>query len=410
MCVICAPSIWVKWSPRRIEMKTRACPELRSALASALLALTLGLTASCVSAQQALTQEEKLSAIRQGLVQAAIKGPTKVQSTVWIDAQGALQESSSFRTGMEVRGVRVLSYERDSQGQPTADLRWQETGRASHTADSEQPLACKALASAGRLQHVIGLSIATAPEWTIDELPAIKALENSLISQWPGVASGAVVWRMVASTGGIRSTYENALLGSSADQMPWQAKLSLRPLTRQIHGLVPFRQNFSDAALVSGATPESLIQLDFALTARNQYEPAFKGHAQIKWRTERPGWEAGRLSEESQELLARQLQSWTQEIRQRLECEPVLPEVILSSRDGVRINAGAKAGVRVGDEWLLANGKNYMQQILEPGVAAQSVLAKVQSVGEHHAQLQLVAGPQSAVQRSWRAWPTETQR
>ncbi len=379
-------------------------------MASALLALTLGLAASCVSAQQALTQEEKLSAIRQGLVQAAIEGPTKVQSTVWIDAQGALQESSSFRTGMEVRGVRVLSYERDNQGQASADLRWQAASRTTHAADSAEPLACKALASAGRLQHVIGLSIATASEWTVDELPAIKALENSLLSQWRGAAGGTVVWRMATSTGGARSAYENALLGSSADQVPWQAKLSLRPLTRQVPWLVTLRQNFSEGAMVSGASPEALLQLDFSLTARNQYEPLFEAHTQIKWRTERPSWEAGQLSLEAQDLLAQQFQSWSQEIRQRLICEPVLPEVILSSRDGVRINAGALAGVRVGDEWLLADGKNYMRQILEPGVVAQSVLAKVQSVGEHHAQLQLIAGPQSAVQRSWRAWSTETLR
>ena len=391
-------------------MKTRACPELRSALASALLALTLGLAASCVSAQQALTQEEKLSAIRQGLVQAAIKGPTKVQSTVWIDAQGALQESSSFRTGMEVRGVRVLSYERDNQGQASADLRWQAASRTTHAADSAEPLACKALASAGRLQHVIGLSIATASEWTVDELPAIKALENSLLSQWRGAAGGTVVWRMATSTGGARSAYENALLGSSADQVPWQAKLSLRPLTRQVPWLVTLRQNFSEGAMVSGASPEALLQLDFSLTARNQYAPLFEAQTQINWRTERPSWEAGQLSLEAQDLLAQQFQSWSQEIRQRLICEPVLPEVILSSRDGVRINAGALAGVRVGDEWLLADGKNYMRQILEPGVVARSVLAKVQSVGEHHAQLQLIAGPQSAVQRSWRAWSTETLR
>ena len=379
-------------------------------MASALLALTLGLAASCVSAQQALTQEEKLSAIRQGLVQAAIEGPTKVQSTVWIDAQGALQESSSFRTGMEVRGVRVLSYERDNQGQASADLRWQAASRTTHAADSAEPLACKALASAGRLQHVIGLSIATASEWTVDELPAIKALENSLLSQWRGAAGGTVVWRMATSTGGVRSAYENALLGSSADQVPWQAKLSLRPLTRQVPWLVTLRQNFSEGAMVSGASPEALLQLDFSLTARNRYEPLFEAHTQIKWRTERPSWEAGQLSLEAQDLLAQQFQSWSQEIRQRLICEPVLPEVILSSRDGVRINAGALAGVRVGDEWLLADGKNYMRQILEPGVVAQSVLAKVQSVGEHHAQLQLIAGPQSAVQRSWRAWSTETLR
>ncbi len=399
-------------------MKTRTRSALRWPLAS-LLTIAIGLTAVSVKAEQALSQEEKLSAIRQGLVQAAIDGPTKVQSMAWIDDKGALREISSFRTGMQVRGVRVLSYQRDSQGQPVADLRWQ--ALAARPADSQPspatdpkpgvaPPACKAAPSAGRLQHVIGLTIAAAPDWTVDELPAIRLLENQLPHQWRGAADGAVVWRLAPSTAGVRSAYENALLGSSADQMPWQARLSLRPLSRPSPWLLVLPHHVSEGTLVAGIAPEGLMQLDFSLTARNQHEPLFEARSQIRWRTDRSNWEAPRLSDESQELLAMQLQNWSQQIRQRLACEPVLPEVISNNRDGVRINAGALAGVRVGDEWLLADGRSYMQQILEPAVVAQSVLAKVQSVSEHHAQLQLIAGPQTLVQRTWRAWPAETLR
>lgn len=376
-----------------------------------LVALAVSLSAASVNAEQTLSQDEKLSAIRQGLLQAAMDGPTKVQSTVWIDAQGALQESSSFRTGMLVRGVRVMSYERDSQGQPVADLGWQ-----AHSGNPQVPIfkasnpaLCKAVPS-GRLQHVVGLTVSVAPQWTSDDLPVIRSLEDYLFSQWQGAASAAVVWRLAMSPRKTRSMYADALLGSSADQLPWQARLSLRPLTKIIVPVVAPHDSASAELLVPGPSPEAMMQLDLSITARNQYEPLFEAHSLIKWRIDRPNWEAPRLSEESQALLTQQLQSWAQDVRQRMSCEPVLPEVILSSRDTVRINAGALAGVRVGDEWLLANGKDYMQYILEPGVAAQSVLAKVQTVSQHHAQLQVIAGPQTTVQRGWRAWSTEELR
>ena len=57
---------------------------------------------------ETLSPEEKLAAIRKGLVQAALDGPTQVSATQWIDGNGALQELSAFRSGMKVRGVRVL--------------------------------------------------------------------------------------------------------------------------------------------------------------------------------------------------------------------------------------------------------------------------------------------------------------
>ena len=74
------------------------------------------------SAKAELNAQERLDAIRQSLVDASLQTPTRVQTTTWIDSQGSLRESSSFKNGMEVKGVRVLAYDRDETGQAKAKL------------------------------------------------------------------------------------------------------------------------------------------------------------------------------------------------------------------------------------------------------------------------------------------------
>jgi uncharacterized protein (DUF2237 family) len=92
----------------------------------------------------------------------------------------------------------------------------------------------------------------------------------------------------------------------------------------------------------------------------------------------------------------------------RLACESVKPEVIQARGADLRINAGALAGVRAGDEWVLADQRRFPHQILEAGVGAQAVLARVQRVYAHHAQLQVLAGPADQVRTQWRAWQPQT--
>ena len=85
----------------------------------------LGLLTSAVAQVTVMSPQEKLEAVRQALVSAAMEAPTQVQSTSWIDAQGVLRESSSFKSGMTVRGVRVTAYSQDAQGKPKAEVSWQ---------------------------------------------------------------------------------------------------------------------------------------------------------------------------------------------------------------------------------------------------------------------------------------------
>jgi predicted metalloprotease with PDZ domain len=76
----------------------------------------------------------------------------------------------------------------------------------------------------------------------------------------------------------------------------------------------------------------------------------------------------------------------------------------------IRINAGASAGLRVGDEWLLADGQHVLDRTLEASLTPHTVLAKVTVVAENHAQLATVAGAIQAVRHNWIGWTTEGSR
>ena len=49
-----------------------------------------------------LNAQERLEAIRHSLVEASLQTPTKVLSTSWLDNNGSLRETSSFKNGMQV--------------------------------------------------------------------------------------------------------------------------------------------------------------------------------------------------------------------------------------------------------------------------------------------------------------------
>lgn len=97
-------------------------------------------------------------------------------------------------------------------------------------------------------------------------------------------------------------------------------------------------------------------------------------------------------------------------MQRQLGCLAVMADVTQAGGPQIRINAGAAAGVRVGDEWVIARDRNLVQRALEPGIAAQTVLARVQAVGEHYAQLRPLAGDKQNIQTTWTAWSAEANR
>jgi hypothetical protein len=345
------------------------------------------------------SSEERLEAIRQGLVQAALEGATRVESMAWIDGQGVLREGSSFRSGMDVRGVQVLNYVRDNSGQPQARLQLPPRQDL-----LKRPATASPCANSAALRHVIGFRMTLEGGWSVDEAPLAQALGQhtaNLLQQSGGVASA---WAMLPRPAPEQTDYERLLLATSADQLPWQANLLVKPAP-------PL------AATGAARYLSVMVRLHFSLVARGQTRPAFESSVQLEVPRHAQAWGRPQLEAAARAQASQLIQPWVQALSAQFSCEAVLPEVIAVRGPELSINAGTLAGVRAGDEWLLADPQRFPQQILASGVAATAVLARVGQVYPHHAQLQIVAGPSDTVRTDWRAWradspilPTTVQR
>lgn len=379
-----------------------------------LAAALLGACALAIGADT-LTADERLAAIRKGLVQAALEGPTQVLATQWIDANGALQESSSFRAGMKVRGVRVVGYEADAQGDPMARLQWINADTPSVRGGPPGKLPCTARDTT--LQHVLGWTWTSDRNAGADAAPLLEAVQTSVLTQLQQASGTVARWRLVERTRqDSRTSYQQAMLGSSLDTVPWhlQFRLALVPALPAAVAPAPVGNKGRAAAEIEvNATPEPrglLVQLRMTLTARNQPKPALQSSAELTLQTTDNNWGRPSLSSAAAEQLAGQVRLWQQELQRELACVAVVADVTQATGAQVRINVGGAAGVRVGDEWVLAHDQQVVQRALEPGVLNQTVLAQVKSVGPYYAELRPVAGDAKNVQTTWTAWSAEALR
>ncbi len=390
-------------------MRKFPAPVRHAAAASVLLLTAFGLSA------ETLSPEDKLSAIRRGLVQAALDGPTQVTTTQWIDGSGALQELSAFRAGMRVRGVRVLAYDTDAQGDATAKLQWQETEGADGkpNANGKSPASCKPVGK-GRLQHVLGWSWTTLTPLDADSAPLVDALQSTVFSNLQQAGTQDARWRLVERPAQVgRSGYQQALLGSSKDELPWSLNFELVALGSKVAGDPPPRvgRNESSAVAVPPVqVPGLQIQLRMTLTPRKQLQPTLQSMVTLVLRTGENNWGPASLSATARDQVREQVNVWSQSMHQRLACLPVIADVTQAAGAQLRVNAGSVAGVRVGDEWVLAHDQDAVQGALNPSAVTQTVLAKVQAVGSYYAQLKPVAGNGQIVQTSWSAWSADAAR
>ena len=390
------------------------------------LLITLLLAASSAGVwAQSLSMEEKLAAIRKSLVETALEGPTKVTATQWIDAQGVLRESSSFRSGVEVRGVRVVGYTTDSEGEASAKLQWQDSsgkaagktpGGSAHAASSCKPMA------AGRMQHLLGLQWNVSGRFSAEEQNLLDELRSHWLKQLGGAGATASLWRITLqprSEG--RSGYEQALLGSGSDDLPWLLDLTVVavPRSEDSNGGWTNAENRSPmlAEEIARASPRInwafnmpamvRVELHMRLIARNQAKPVLTLSTPMTLIAQDGNWGITQLSNSSRAQALELAQNNALEMYKTMVCQTVVGEVTQALGKQFRINLGAASGVRVGDTWVLADASKLPQRALEPGSAGQTVMAKVQYVTEHYAQLTPTAGPAQNVQTRWAAWSAE---
>ena len=383
------------------------------------------------SAKAELSAQERLDAIRQSLIDASLQTPTRVQTTTWIDSQGSLRESSSFKNGMEVKGVRVLAYDRDETGQPKARLQYPKSvteppqrpepnivkgalqkinkainkvndlakEMAPKTAVAEAPT-CKVKVGE-KLRHVMSLDIQTDSSSNAVFLSSFLPL---IQTQWVSQTSASGGWRMVntlpaPSMSNNMTLYERALIGNRPDQLPWSAKLHVKTEQIEAPGL---------AGLFGEKGSNFLVHMRLHVAGTDGQNVAYEDITSFGLEMEKSAWSAPKLQLSSITALQNELQTMRSQAEEWLACQSVHPVVTAVASKQVEINAGSLAGVKKGDEWLVANPARFPAELMSKDGAPQTLLAKVQSVTPFNSQLVVLAGPAQSAQAEWRVWPTDT--
>jgi len=375
------------------------------------------LTGQRLMAADALSAEERLAAVRQSLLQAALEAPTKVVATSWIDEQGALREMNSFRNGMQVRGVRIVSYERDAKGEPSAAVQWD---KVADVADKAPPV-CPP--PSDRFKHLVTLQWDMPSNLAADERRMLESLRTLVGERFRASASAAGQWKLRDMLPEPQGAYARALLGEANPAATWSATIRLIQEPPAIVQAPPKTSTDLNAFAVrvpgwfSGSSspqfywdnaPRLSVRMELVLRERDAIRPAFARTLHFDLLSEQAGFSPVQLSEATRIALGPQIAHLADSVGSLLACRAFNPQVTLTEGTQFQIDAGAASGVQVGDEWVLVNGQQIPQRSLDAGVIAQTVLARVSSVTEGSARLQWLAGPQKAVQTQWRAWPSRS--
>ena len=347
---------------------------------SVVTALVLASSLMTSVSAQSLTAEERLEAIRQSLVQRSLEGPTQVRSTQWVDGNGALRESNSFVTGMEVRGVRVLAYGRDMDQQPTA------TGIQ---LDGKTALApsCVSPAADGAVWHQLNWELRYGSSMAAGRRFEAQLIGQQFRQQVFAASHHAKSWR-VSERKLPADGYEQLLVGRGEQLVPWVLRLNV-----SVSG-----DSFPGA---------NVYDVSWELIGRGEgQDPAFRGSQQISIDVPRTvGIESKPLSPTVVAQVQASIQSLQEGMEKVLSCKVPQFQVLKFNSGSVRIAGGAASGIRVGSQMVLADRLKLPLRALEPRALERIAMAEVVAVSDYYAELKFTAGTKFPANAQWVAIP-----
>ncbi|MDG1312280.1 MAG: hypothetical protein P8P26_09520 [Porticoccaceae bacterium] len=358
--------------------------------------------------------EQKLEAIKQALVDLALDTDLRLNSASFLDSLGVLHESSVLSTDSQISGVRVLDIKRTS-GIDIADIVAQlKTGGQ----------ACPGARPNNRREAIVSIGS------NVTNAHQKKRIGDHYLQELTNLTQEALIWALLGSPDWslqaekkYASAYDRFLTGTKADNVRYRFDIVLRaehaeteeyanleistPIERDalvdalsygfdaVYNGVAKTAEKIPALSYSKPWPKQKLSYELILTDRQQGTPLWRKILPLDYPAVPRGYSKSPMPEPLQQDLAQVTAEFIAEVTEFMECQEEFYrlERIPGSIERVNINAGAIAGIKVGDQFLISADKNILNESLSmPGLAGLG-LAEVSSVTAHTATLKYVAGP-----------------
>jgi hypothetical protein len=366
--------------------------------ASLIFVLLWGVCASPTNAESSLAAA-KLEAIKQSLIDLAMKSNVQLGSTAYLDNKGVLYESSILLSDADIRGIRVLSYSEEA-GIRTADVSANvfslpqcpgtrpDVKRQALIRVRGEKLQEQSRVRVG--DHYIGELLHAAESMLLAELTESK--------DWlvvPEVTYPTVYDQYVSGRIQDRAAYrfdivisEKAASANGANQFLFKSRALSYDMGAWVAGKIPEvnynkpwpkKQLVYELVLVDHQTNTPLWRRDLPLA----YPRVDRGYHKISIPasvTDQIGKINGRLIEQA---------------TQAIDCHTdyFRLAIIPGTLEKFKIASGSSAGISVGDQFLISANANILSQSLSLSGLAELGLAQVESVTKSGAILRYLAGP-----------------
>ena len=346
--------------------------------------------------------EQQLGAIRKALVDEALKGPTRVVSTAWVDQEGRLHEDMEVTNGMKVRGVRVLDYLDDGKNNIVARIATEQ-----QQAETPQTRTCAAPEDPRWAQHVSFIS-ELGPGIRGEDMHYAAEILDVWRNTWVAVAnSQAQRWRQSVHTPSQLNAYQAALQGEADAQMgDWQLRLVVR--TAPPAPPAPPSQ-FGQLGQATAPTAAKVTdwQVDITMTKRGQTQPIMRDTQRLSWSVAELGLVPPDVPQALIEQIRQASATGVLALNEQMACEPI--QFSLLSQDGADlvVSGGSYNGLRAGDRLVLVDSRELPKRVLHAGVVKRLALAQVAQVGMGQSTVRQVAGPAlpATADSAWVAMP-----
>lgn len=350
---------------------------MKRSLLTLLLACVASVASTTVVTAAELKPEERLQAIRQAMVDAAMNSHTLVSSSSWMDSQGALRELNRFSSEIKLRDLQVAEYSRDSNNQPRARLANAQVERVTQ--------ACRAPKAKAPLRHVMSLGLDISPEFIQAQRYEAQQVGRFTRAKLLQLAPQAEHLRLMTDVVHGRA-YDRAMHGHGEEQVAWHLQLSLVP---------------ANYYTTEGKSAYALRWLAKSVNAPTPLQ----GEVVLGITPPTHAIGTPKMDNDLMRKIHTQVAHMLQQIDQSLACDPPTLAVIPADKGHFILRAGETAGLRVGDTLVLSDPRVLPQHALEVGALDGAVLAEVKSVSAYQSELKWVAGKAPKNQAGWVAWP-----
>ena len=335
--------------------------------------------------------EVRLEALRQALMEQALQAPLRVRAAAWVDERGMLRESVQLNSEMQLRGVRVLSYIEES-GTLKAEV------VTAPARPGTEAAAQQCLARNPRLRRHAALLL---------EYPDLGGRQGYFfLPQLAERARQGLIKAVLQDSTWVltpnieaRSAYEAALMPVDAPRItPYVLHLGLQELDAAAAPAAPktLRQTLG-LSQQAQRLPAKWLRLSLRLVERGTGRLLWAQQAPVEYPATNLQLSPSPLPASLIDDIERTLDTWRKAMAQALACEPL--QFALNVEAGatggaeLTIFAGARAGLRVGDQLLLVDRSLVPAHMLEAGALDKSALLQVQSVTADSALAKRIAGP-----------------